>query len=156
MGGEISRTGKVADFLEAVLISEDKLSIFWQLQKDKVQFIRNYFILEEKETPLFLRLCSLAGDRRKNGVLHEVVLRPDAESWLFKGLAVGLQYVAEIGLYHKNGSFFPLLRSNTVAGIDKAELEADFTSGRELPEWTGNVSTYTYYENLEGSRCGES
>lgn len=141
---------KQSDHLSARLLSPDKLFVFWELSCEKIGFIAKYFDMEEKSIVTSLRLFDVALAGQKSGMIHEMVLRPGTASWLFKGLPENRSYYAELGIIRGETSFFPLLRSNTVSShIHSAEAPHSQTIP---PQWDGRVSTYTYYEDLEGGR----
>lgn len=142
---------KQSDHLSARLLSPDKLFVFWQLSEEKIGFIAKYFNIEEKSIVTSLRLLDGALAGQKTGMIHEMVIRPGTESWLFKGLSDKHSYYAELGIIREGMSFFPLLRSNTVSSQN---IHAANSPGSQFvpPQWDGRVSTYTYYDDLEGSR----
>lgn len=135
---------KLQDHLAARILSPGKLFVYWQFQDEKLQFICNYFYIQEEQLIKTLRLYE--HDSRK--VIHEVVLRQGVSSWLFKGIKPTGNYYVELGIKRCSEAFFPLLKSNSIIQDQDSQLKA----GKPVsPEWAVNVSTYTYYENLEGS-----
>lgn len=138
---------KLPDHLVARILSPGKLFIYWQLQDEKVLFICNYFYMQEEQLTKTLRLYEL--DSRE--VLHEVFLPHGVSSWLFKGIKSTGNYYVELGIRRGAKAFFPLLKSNTIIQEEGSLLKM----GKPIsPEWDGQVSTYTYYENIEGSILG--
>jgi hypothetical protein len=135
---------KLQDHLVARLISPGKLYVYWQLQDEKVRFICEYFYIQEDQLIKTLRLYD--HDSRK--VIHEVVLRHGVTIWLFKGIKPTGNYYVELGIKRSTETFFPLLKSNSAIQHNDIKLKADKPLS---PGWAGKVSTYTYYENLEGS-----
>lgn len=135
---------KLQDQLVARILNTDKLLVYWLLQDEKVRFICEYFYLPEEGVIKSLRLIE-QGSRR---VLHEAVLPQAASSWIFKGIKPGVNYYVELGVKRSPETFLPLLRSNSIIQdrhFQFAEVQ------QPSPRWDGKVSTYTYYENLEGS-----
>jgi hypothetical protein len=140
----IHKTYKLQDHLVARILSSGKLFVYWQLQDEKVRFICRYFYLPEEQLIKTLVLYDL--DSRE--VLHEVVLCQGVSSWLFKGIKPVGNYLVELGVRRSTETFFPLMRSNPIIQDNKYKQEAGKPSS---PAWAENVSTYTFYENLEGS-----
>lgn len=146
---------KEPDHLAAQFLPENKLYVFWQLQDEKVNFMADYFNLSEGEAVRALRLYETAaptGERRDKICILEVILRHGVTSWLFKGINEKRNYVVEFGIKRNEDDFFPMLRSNAIIlNTDEIYPEAHDLFAK-TPRWSGQVSTYTYYENLEGSR----
>ncbi|MBT2636543.1 MULTISPECIES: DUF4912 domain-containing protein [unclassified Bacillus (in: firmicutes)] len=135
---------KLQDQLVAISLSPGKLLVYWQLQDEKVQFICEYFYIPEDQVIKGLRLIEHGSSR----VLHEVILRQGVSSWVFKGIKPTGNYYVELGVKRSSETFLPLLKSNSIIQDGKIQL----TAGQPpSPGWVGKVSTYTYYENLEGS-----
>ncbi|WP_079509755.1 DUF4912 domain-containing protein [Mesobacillus jeotgali] len=139
---------KIEDHLFATIIMPGKLYVYWQLQDEKLRFIGKYFYIPEEQLMMRLRLCEFPSGR----VIHEVSLRKGVSSWLFKGIRATSNYQVEIGIETKTDKFFPMLRSNV---INQNTNMLEPVDKQYLPAWSGNVSTYTYYENLEGSIFNE-
>ena len=145
---------KELDHLAARILPENKLFVFWKLQDEKVNFMADYFNLSEAETVRSLRLYEIRSAKGKGTgkiCILEVILRHGITSWLFKGINRKKNYVVELGIKRNEDDFFPMLRSNAIIlNTNAKELEAPDLPA-ETPGWAGQVSTYTYYENLEGS-----
>lgn len=135
---------KLQDHLVARILTPGKLFVYWQLQDEKVRFICDYFYIPEEQLIKTLRLY----DQDSRKVIHEVVLRHDVSSWLFKGIKPTGNYYVELGIKRSTETFFPLLKSNSAIQHNDNQLKAEKPPS---PGWAGKVSTYTYYENLEGS-----
>ncbi|WP_213368603.1 DUF4912 domain-containing protein [Mesobacillus boroniphilus] len=135
---------KLQDHLVARILTPGKLFVYWQLQDEKVRFICEYFYIPEVQFIKTLRLYE--HDSRK--VIHEVVLRQGVSSWLFKGIKPNSNYYVELGIKRSTETFFPLLKSNSIIQDHDSQSKSDKPIS---PGWTGKVSTYTYYENLERS-----
>jgi hypothetical protein len=145
---------KEPDYLAARILPENKLFVFWQLQNEKVNFMADYFNLSEIEAVRALRLyetCAPIGERRDKICILEVILRHGVTSWLFKGINEKRNYVVELGINRNEDDFFPLLRSNAIILNTDAIYPGAQDLSAKAPGWAGQVSTYTYYENLEGS-----
>ncbi|WP_423407404.1 DUF4912 domain-containing protein [Heyndrickxia sp. MSNUG] len=143
-----------SDYLSARILSSDQLFVFWKLQDEKVKLMADYFNLPETKTVKSLRLYEIT---TSEGTMHstvilEVILRKSVSSWLFKGISEKRNYEVELGIKRNEEDFFPMLRSNpiilNVKSITPERCKHPLTSS---PEWTEKVSTYTYYENIEGS-----
>ncbi len=135
---------KIEDHLEARILSQGKLFVYWHLQEKKVRFIGKYFLIPEEQLILALRLY----DINLGSVVSEAILRHGVSSWLFKGVNATSNYQVELGIIRGAERFFPMLRSKVIIqnpGIQREDCKP------LLPGWSGKVSTYTYYENLEGS-----
>ncbi|CAM3997069.1 DUF4912 domain-containing protein [Mesobacillus thioparans] len=134
---------KIEDHLEARILSPGKLFVYWHLQEEKVRFIGKYFLIPDEQHILALRLY----DRNLGSVVSEAILRHRVSSWLFKGVNATSNYQVELGLKRGGETFFPMKRSKVIFQDSSTQLEEDKPL---LPGWSGKVSTYTYYENLEG------
>ncbi|MEH7441094.1 DUF4912 domain-containing protein [Bacillus sp. JJ1122] len=144
---------KESDYLAARILSPKKLFVFWQLQDEKVKFMADYFDLPEAKTVKSLRLYEISafeGAKHSTCIL-EVILRQGVSSWLFKGISEKRNYEVEFGIKRNEADFFPLLRSNPIILNDKSISPECSNHPLTSPEWTAQVSTYTYYENIEGS-----
>ncbi|MBT2643785.1 DUF4912 domain-containing protein [Bacillus sp. ISL-41] len=135
---------KLQDKLVARILSTGKLLVYWQLQDEKVRFICEYFYMPEDQAIKSLRLIEHGSSR----VLHEAVLPQGVSNWIFKGIKPDVNYYVELGVKRSPETFVPLLRSNSIIQDDDFQLTSDQPPS---PRWAGKVSTYTYYENLEGS-----
>lgn len=147
-------SSKELDYLAARILSADKLFVFWQLQDEKLKFMSDYFNLPEAQTVKSLRLFEITsanGTRTQTICIHEVILRQGISSWLYKGISEKRNYVVELGIKRNEEDFFPLLRSNAIVLNAKSIAPESSDLPEKSPEWAGQVSTYTYYENLEGS-----
>lgn len=145
-----NRASKTYDYLSARILLPGKLFVYWQLQDEKVQFMCSYFNIPDKRTVKTLRLYDLAYGRN-DSCIQEIVLRQDVSSWLFKGVSENRSYVVELGIKLNEEKFFPVLRSNEIiSSFNSIELKENICD-QQSPEWVGQVSTYTYYDTLEGS-----
>jgi hypothetical protein len=135
---------KLQDQLVARSLSPGKLLVYWQLQDEKVRFVGEYFSIPEDKIIKSLRLFETNAGR----VLQEVVLRPGVSSWVFKGIKPSGNYYVELGVKRSPETFLPLLKSNSI--IQDGSIH-ETAAQPSAPGWVGKVSTYTYYENLEGS-----
>ncbi|MBT2677497.1 DUF4912 domain-containing protein [Bacillus sp. ISL-35] len=144
MANSNQQLNKIEDHLKAKILSPGKLFVYWHLQEEKVRFIGRYFLLPDSQLTKALRLY----DFDSGAVIHEAILRHGVSSWLLKGVNATSNYQIELGIKPKTDTFFPMLRSNVI-------IQNSFNqkAGNKplLPGWCGKVSTYTYYENLEGS-----
>lgn len=153
MKRQIRSENKMKDHLAVRILSPGQLFAFWQLQEEKIQFICKYFNLPEERTMKCLRLYDITTTKINGSnpsCIYEVILRPEATNWLFKGLSESRDYVVEIGIMRNEESFFPVLRSNEMISKVKFVGSPAVDTIRHSPEWVGKVSTYTYYENVEG------
>jgi hypothetical protein len=149
-----NRASKTYDHLSARILSPGKLFVFWQLEDEKVQFMSRYFNLPEKRVVRTLRLYDLANGRN-DGCIQEIVLRQDISSWLFKGVSENRSYVVELGIKLNEEKFFPVLRSNEIISSLNSIESKENIYDQQSPGWVGQVSTYTYYDTLEGSSKSE-
>jgi hypothetical protein len=153
---QIKITNNVMDHLVAQPLSPNRLFVFWQLDDKKIAFICRYFNSNPNTIVLTLRLYELTFTVESGGkpkLIQEVILRPEISSWLFKGVKYNGDYLVELGIIRPEGTFFPMLRVNKV----KSKLSSSNSPGgvrefaEKTPVWSDSVSTYTYYENVEGS-----
>ena len=135
---------KLQDQLVAKSLSPGKLLVYWQLQEEKVRFIADYFYIPEDKIIKSLRLY----EHNSRRVLQEIIFRPGVSSWMFKGIKPHGNYYVELGVKRSQDTFLPLLKSNLIIQDTSIHLT---TVQPPKPGWVGKVSTYTYYENLEGS-----
>lgn len=154
MKRKIRSQNKMKDYLAVRILTAGKLFAYWQLNEDKLQFISKYFNIPKDRAEKSLRLYDITPN--KLGIvnaccIHEVVVRPEDSSWLFKGVSTSRDYVVELGIMRTEESFFPVLRSNKMISQVNQMDAAAVVSLQQPPEWAGQVSTYTYYENVEGS-----
>jgi hypothetical protein len=143
-----------SDYLAARILTGDKLYAFWKLEDKKLRFIGRYFNLADHEIVTSLRLYDITSPhltRMKDSFIHEAIIRHGCSSWLFKGVSKNRNYVLELGILINENKFFPLLRSNKIISADQRMHEMEGQNLKQAPEWDGKVSTYTYYENIEGS-----
>lgn len=135
---------KLQDQLVARSLSPGKLLVYWQLQIEKIRFIGDYFYIPEDKIIRSLRLY----EHNSRRVLQEVILRPSVSSWVFKGIKPTGNYYVELGVKRSPETFLPLLKSDSIIQDGSIHVTA---AKPPAPGWVGKVSTYTYYENLEGS-----
>ena len=148
-----NRATKMKDHLAVRILSPGQLFAFWELQEEKIQFICKYFNIPEERAMKCLRLYDITTTNINGSnadCIHEVILRPDATNWLFKGLSESRDYVVEIGVMRNEESFFPVLRSNEMISKVRSIGSPAVDTIWHSPDWVGKVSTYTYYENVEG------
>lgn len=148
-----NRANKIKDHLAVRILSPDKLFAFWQLQEEKIQFICKYFNIPEERTIKCLRLYDITTTKIPGSnarCIHEVILRPEVTNWLFKGINKSRDYIVEIGIIRNEEAFFPVLRSNEIISKVASRDSPAGDTIRHSPDWVGKVSTYTYYENVEG------
>ncbi|HAQ06617.1 MAG TPA: hypothetical protein DCR24_03480 [Bacillus bacterium] len=154
MKGQKRYENKMKDYLAVRVLTPGKLFAFWQVNEDKLQFICKYFNIPNGRAVKSLRLYDITPNNlevAKAGCIHEVVLRPEDSSWLFKGISPSRDYVVELGIMRTEQCFFPVLQSNKMISQVKPKDSAAVGSLYLPPDWTNQVSTYTYYENVEGS-----
>ena len=135
---------KLQDQLVTRSLSPGKLLVYWQMQDEKIRFIGDYFYIPEDKIIRSLRLY----EYNSRSVLQEVILRPGVSSWVFKGIKPSGNYYVELGVKRSPETFLALLKSNSIIQDDSIHVTA---AQPHAPGWAGKVSTYTYYENLEGS-----
>lgn len=156
MPDQIKTATNVMDHLAAQPLSPNKLFVYWQLDDKKIAFICRYFNSNPNTIVRTLRLYKLTFTKESGGkpkLIQEVILRPEISSWLFKGVKYNEDYLVELGIIRPEGTFFPMLRFDEV----KSKLSSSNSPGgvrefaEKTPVWLDRVSTYTYYENVEGS-----
>lgn len=89
---------------------------------------------------------------------QEFSLHEGCKQWFFYHLIPNRTYCVDIGVVTKEGSFFPLLRSNPIDTPRATPFETGLFSEavlkwkegkRNEPEWLEGFSSYSYYEKLK-------
>lgn len=139
------------DYLKAEILFPEKIFVSWQLDEKKLEFICNYFEILPHRASRSMRLYEIisALSGRELKFIQEVVLRPESNSWLFKGISLERKYLVELGLMVSEKKFFPVLKSNPVNANGMDQTEPAVQEGLTAPSWFNQVSTYTYYESTE-------
>jgi hypothetical protein len=152
---QIKTANNVMDHLAAQPLSPNRLFVYWQLDDKKIAFICRYFNIIAITIVRTLRLYELTFTVESGGkpkLIHEVILRPETSSWLFKGVKYNGDYLVEVGIMRSEGMFFPMLRFNEVnSKLSSSNSPKIGEFAEKTPVWSDHVSTYTYYENVEGS-----
>lgn len=84
----------------------------------------------------------------------EIALPFDREHWIIKGLPANRHYLAEIGVWIEDKSYFPILRSNLLRLNERNGHQGDKlqqsvnVQKQDEPTWREHVSTYSYYPTL--------
>ncbi|HYK74523.1 MAG TPA: DUF4912 domain-containing protein [Pseudoneobacillus sp.] len=144
-------------YLLSSLTIEQKLVSHWKIATWQKEMIASYFQHKVNQVVIILRVYDVT-DIYFNGAnahsYYEFQVAEDRSFWTIKGLKQKRTYITEIG-YKVNHQFFPVLRSNSVF-IPKMELQ--HTNSLQMrtfennvgnqPNWINNVSTYSYYENI--------
>ncbi|WP_442594932.1 DUF4912 domain-containing protein [Neobacillus sp. D3-1R] len=152
-----------SDQLEHFLISdltvENKLFSQWYIAKWQKEMVSFYFNQVANQKIMIFRVYDVT-DIYFNGAnahsYYEFQLPEGRTNWTVKGLKKDRTYLTEIG-FNVNQHYFPILRSNAVH-IHKDEDKINYHNQLQMitienndetqPNWIDQVSTYSYYENI--------
>lgn len=139
------------DSLTLTRAADDRVIVSWKLSPQKEKMLLRYL---DEPAPAFrksLRIYDVTGvifDGSNSVCDHEVILSGQTE-WLFKGLKPDRVYCVELGIKITDNQFLPLLRSEALHPSEELPRHSYGKSESGVqPEWTVNVSTYTYYESV--------
>jgi glycosyltransferase involved in cell wall biosynthesis len=146
--------------LAAKLVASNQIHASWWLSQADKEFIGRYFERPYKQFFQILRIYDVTlveFNGHNANQFYEIILRPEQDHWLIKGLKTNHVYCLELGIKLSGASFFPILRSNVIevpgsSSMNVTDLNeaANLCQAEEnvLPTWSGQVSTYSYYEHL--------
>lgn len=147
-------------YLVTKLLSEHKLVSYWKMAPWQKHLITSYFNQDINLNIIIFRIYDVT-DIYFNGSnahsLYEFQLSEESNEWTIKGIKPGRSYLTEIGYKIKQHHFFPVLRSNAVhnlpEGLDQLpstppHWETMTNQQLDQPIWKEQVSTYSYYENI--------
>lgn len=143
--------------LLARLVTPRKMLISWEVSETPKRMVELYFQRKFEDLVFVTRIYDVT-DIKFNGKndnhFFELTLPYQSGYWFIKGLGAKRNYVAEIGVYFSETSFFPILRSNCVQTpanffLKHTEMSRDMIQFQQLedrpPKWINHVSTYSYY-----------
>jgi uncharacterized protein len=143
--------------MQAELIPPRKAIFFWDSSDLPKQFFQYYFNIRFDELVPVIRIYDVTQIQFNGKNAHhfyEIPISYQQGYWIVKGLFSNRSYLAEVGVKLSNGSFFPLLRSNSIR-IPKLENVLDnelyqdisqlYRDEDQTPKWREFVSTYSYY-----------
>lgn len=139
------------DHLILTRSADDKVKVSWRLSIQKEKMLSLY--LDEPASSLRKSLkiydVTVVIFDGANAVCDHEVILSDQSEWTFKGLKPGKVYCVELGIKITDTHFFPLLRSEALHTSEELPCHSHGKSESGVqPEWTVNVSTYTYYESV--------
>lgn len=145
-------------FLNTRLVSENRLVSFWEIAPWQKKLVASYFNCEINQSVIVFRIYDVT-DIHFNGInahtFYEFQLPDEKNYWFIKGIKPGRSYLTEIGYRLNNHSFFPILRSNSVHGLQTIQSSVHVLNNysnkdqNNKPIWIDKVSTYSYYENIK-------
>jgi uncharacterized protein len=141
--------------------STNTLFGYWELSSQKKNAVghhlnEDWFSLQKK-----LRLYDITAIFFNGHNAHrylEYSLPENCKQWFFYHLTPNRTYCVDIGVITKDGSFFPLLRSNPIDTPRSTLFEtglytkvvSNWKDGKSSePEWLEGFSSYSYYEKLK-------
>ncbi|GLB58202.1 DUF4912 domain-containing protein [Cytobacillus sp. NCCP-133] len=155
----VQKTDKEAAYAEEdkitlTPVSNDKVIAGWKLSVYKENMAAQFFDRPIDSWRKALRIYDVTGvifNGENAQSDHEVALSERDKEWTFKGLKPGRVYCIELGIKLEEDQFFPLLRSSALHSSDAAieKFPPPKEGIQKAAEWSENVSTYTYYENID-------
>lgn len=143
--------------MQAKLIPPRKAIFFWDSSDLPKRFFQYYFNIRFDDLVPVIRIYDVTQIQFNGKNAHhfyEIPISYQQGYWIVKGLFSNRSYLAEVGVKLSNGSFFPLLRSNSIR-IPKLENVLDnefyqdisqlYRDEEQTPKWREFVSTYSYY-----------
>jgi uncharacterized protein len=154
---QISNIPQMQGKMQAKLISPRKAIFFWDASDLPKQFFQYYFNIHFDDLVPVIHIYDVT-EIQFNGKnahhFYEIPISYQQGYWVVKGLFSNRSYLAEVGVKLSNGSFFPLIRSNSIR-IPKLETVLDneqyqdisqlYRDEEQTPKWREFVSTYSYY-----------
>lgn len=140
--------------LTGSFVSPDKILASWFVSQQRKEFIKCYFEKPYSNFRKVLRLYDVTNLLFNGNNAHDMFefLIPDNQDhWSIKGLQNNRNYCLEFGILLSETEFFPLLRSeNIYPGVQSEEIghviEHIGSTKQTIPNWSENVSTYSYYQ----------
>jgi hypothetical protein len=143
--------------MQAKLIPPRKAIFFWDSSDLPKQLFKFYFNIRFDDLVPVIRIYDVTQIQFNGKNAHhfyEIPISYQQGYWIVKGLFSNRSYLAEVGVKLSNGSFFPLLWSNSIR-IPKLENILDnefyqdisqlYRDEEQTPKWREFVSTYSYY-----------
>jgi uncharacterized protein len=156
---DVSNEKSSADeYLVAKLVAGTKIASFWRIADWQKELVSAYFNMDVSQRPLVLRIYDVTDIIFNGSNAHdyfEFYIPENKTYWVIKGIQANRNYLTEIGYRLNDQRFFPILRSNTIKGQTQKDLYSvleNETLNRAIPNWTEKVSTYSYYENINGEK----
>ncbi|MFD2446064.1 DUF4912 domain-containing protein [Bacillus sp. CGMCC 1.16607] len=148
------------NYLVLTLTKDQKLASDWKIAQWQKEVVVSFFQEKVNQSIIIFRIYDVTDLHFNGSNAHsyfEYYLKEEQSSWVVKGVKPGRTYVTEIGFKIYPNHFFPILRSNAVtmacptshklSGKDCVKpLYQNMSTGK--PDWRQNVSTYSYYENV--------
>ncbi|WP_066049669.1 DUF4912 domain-containing protein [Robertmurraya korlensis] len=145
---------KEKDGIHTRVFAEDKLFVYWHTSPLKTNMLNRFF--KQSVSGQIMRVYDVTKQEVTNNESYPYleIRVPDQQNyWRLKGLKEHKVYILELGLLIE-GHYFPVHRSEFIH-----LKKADFIQEQKSPHmvatnsrgWTGNVSTYSFYEDVEGS-----
>lgn len=150
--------------MQAKLVSPRKVIFFWDSSDLPKQLFQHYFNINFDDLVQMIRIYDVTQIKFNGKNAHhfyDIPVPYQNGYWCVKGLFSNRSYLAEIGVKLSGGSFFPLLRSNSIS-IPKLDMVGNqdiyqdiiqlYQYEEQPPKWREYVSTYSYY--IENSLDG--
>jgi glycosyltransferase involved in cell wall biosynthesis len=151
----------ITNGLATRLVASNQIHASWRLSQATKEFINRYFEKPYNQFFQILRIYDITlieFNGNNANQFYEIMLRPEQDEWLVKGLKTNRVYCLELGIKLSGASFFPLIRSHSIEVpgptsmyLTDWNVAAKLRHSEEdnLPTWSGQVSTYSYYEQLD-------
>jgi uncharacterized protein len=154
------KTYKEDQYLVSRLVEDYKIASFWKIAPWQKQLVTSYFNIDLNQRYVVFRIYDVTDIIFNGSNAHSVFefqLPENKTYWIIKGIKPGRSYVTEVGYRLDQHQFFPILRSNAIHGhktlveknedrlLNREEIQKNMA---DKPNWVGNVSTYSFYENI--------
>ncbi|WP_108670796.1 DUF4912 domain-containing protein [Peribacillus acanthi] len=138
--------------------NEESVLVYWSFSKILKMTLQNYYGKTIEQCTFLLRLYDVTKvifNGNNGHYFTDVVIPSRNNHWILNGLKPSRSYLVEVGLLREDGSFMPLMRSNTIQSprneLSQCEqLSNDIrqwsTYKYERPNWVEHISTYSYYK----------
>lgn len=135
-------------------LSNDKLFVYWYTATVKLNVVQRFF--KQDVGDQIIRVYDVTKKiltNEESCPYLDIRVPLQQNYWTIKGLKENKFYIFELGVLVED-TFFPIHRTSIVQFEQATTIEEQtsiqlfVTNSRG---WNGNVSTYSFYENVEGS-----
>lgn len=146
------------DDLFSMVHSPTAIFAYWSLSDSKRHMVEHHFRTPWQSLPKRLKVYDVTDIEFHGHNSHrsfEIELPEMTNNWFIRGLEPNRSYCVDLGTKTFDGSFFTILRSNT---IETPRIEADSLQAEKVlnwksgnvaePEWLENFCSYSYYQKI--------